>query len=345
MSKKVLPNSVVEVEEERASERRRFGSVLAAIFLARREATVFIVALALVVYFQSSKQEFLSQLNIRTLSQFVAPVAIIAAGEVILLICGEIDLSVGNVFAFAPFIMYFTYEAGFPIWVGISTGLLVSAAIGLCNGLVTVLLKVPSFITTLGTLLVVNSLTLLISQGSPQLTPDVGVVNQIFGGSPYSEILWALGIVVLMQIVLSYTRWGLHMIATGGNLIGASETGINVNRIKIGNFVLCSMFGGFVGILEAFRITSIDPGAGGTQVMFTAVAGAVMGGTSLVGGSGTIVGAFLGTLALSILDDGFTLLGVNAFAFDLVRGSAILISMILNVRLQLLREAGRRWIR
>jgi simple sugar transport system permease protein len=342
MAKNVLPSAAApEAEPEKAPERRSLWSTLAAILLRRREASVIIVAIVLVVYFQSSNQAFLSPDNTRTISQIVTPWAIIAAGEVMLLICGEIDLSVGNIFAFAPFIMNITYQAGLPIWIAIIVALLVCAAVGLVNGVVTVLLKVPSFITTLGTLFLLQGLTLVISQGFPSPIPNAGGFNQVFGNSPYSEILWAIAIVIVMQIILSYTRWGLHTVATGDNLHGASEAGINVNRVKIGNFMLCSLFGGFVGILEAFRITSIDPLAGGPNVMFMAVAGAVIGGTSLMGGLGTVVGAFLGVLVLAILQDGFTLLGVSAFTFYLILGAAILIAMILNVRLQLLREAGR----
>jgi simple sugar transport system permease protein len=341
MAKNVLPNAAQKTEPEKARGGRGFWSNLAGILLRRREASIIVVAIILVVYFQASNQNFLTQDNIRTVSQFAAATAIISAGEVMLLICGEIDLSAGMVFAFAPFIMFFSYQAGLPIWVAIIFGLLASAAVGLFNGLVTVLLKVPSFITTLGTLFLLEGITLTISNGFPALTPNVGAFNQVFGNSPYSEIIWAIAIVIVMQIVLSFTKWGLHTVATGGNLLGASETGVNVNRVKIGNFMLCSVFGGFAGILEGFRITSIDPLAGGTPIMFAAVAGAVIGGTSLMGGLGTIVGAFLGVLVLSILNDGFTLLGVSAFTFDIILGAAILIAMILNVRLQLLREAGR----
>ena len=341
MAKNVLPNAAQKTEPEKARGGRGFWSNLAGILLRRREASIIVVAIILVVYFQVSNQNFLTQDNIRTVSQFAAATAIIAAGEVMLLICGEIDLSAGMVFAFAPFIVFFSYQAGLPIWVAIIFGLLASAAVGLFNGLVTVLLKVPSFITTLGTLFLLEGITLTISNGFPALTPNVGAFNQVFGNSPYSEIIWAIAIVIVMQIVLSFTKWGLHTVATGSNLLGASETGVNVNRVKIGNFILCSVFGGFAGILEGFRITSIDPLAGGTPIMFAAVAGAVIGGTSLMGGLGTIVGAFLGVLVLSILNDGFTLLGVSAFTFDIILGAAILIAMILNVRLQLLREAGR----
>jgi simple sugar transport system permease protein len=342
MAKDVLPSAAAQqAEPEKAKGRRAFWSNLAGIFLRRREASIIVVAIVLVIYFQASNQNFLTQANIRTISQFIAATAIIAAGEVMLLICGEIDLSAGMVFAFAPFIMFFSYQAGLPMWVAIIFGLLTSAVVGLFNGLVTVLLKVPSFITTLGTLFLLNGLTLTISQGFPVLTPVVGALNQVFGNSPYSEIVWAVAIAIVMQIVLSYTRWGLHTVATGGNLLGAKESGVNVNRIKIGNFMLTSLLAGFAGILEGFRITSIDPGAGGTNIMFAAVAGAVIGGTSLMGGLGTIVGAFLGVLVLSLLQDGFTLLGVSAFTFDIILGAAILIAMIFNVRLQVLREAGR----
>jgi simple sugar transport system permease protein len=342
MAKNVLPSAAAQqTEPEKAKGRRAFWSNLGSIFLRRREASIIVVAILLVIYFQASNQNFFTPANIRTISQFAAATAIIAAGEVMLLICGEIDLSVGNVFALAPFIMYFTNQAGLPLWVGIVFGLLASAVVGLLNGLVTVLLKVPSFITTLGTLFLLNGLTLIISNGFPVLTPQAGAFNQVFGNSPYSEIIWAIAIAIVMQIILSYTRWGLHTVATGGNLLGAKESGVDVNRVKIGNFMLASVFGGFAGILEAFRITSIDPNTGGPGIMFMAVAGAVIGGTSLMGGLGTIVGAFLGVLVLSILNDGFTLLGVSAFTFDLILGAAILIAMILNVRLQLLREAGR----
>ncbi len=105
--------------------------------------------------------------------------------------------------------------------------------------------------------------------------------------------------------------------------------------------MLTGALAGLAGILEAFRITSTDPLAGGTAITFSAIAGAVIGGTALSGGIGTVVGAFLGVLALSILNDGFTLLGVSAYTYDIILGVAILIAMALNVRLRIWREAGR----
>ncbi|HEY7123656.1 MAG TPA: ABC transporter permease [Ktedonobacterales bacterium] len=313
------------------------------IFLKQREASIAVVAVVLVIYFQASNSVFLSKENIALLGQYVAPAAIIAAGEVMLLICGEIDLSVGNVFALAPFLMFRAFDGyGIPLTLSIILALLASAFIGLVNGIVTVYFEVPSLIATLGTFFVLSGLTLIISDAFPALTPAPGTTYaDVMGHGTYSGILWAIGILIIMQVVLSRTRWGLHTVATGGNPLGASEVGVNVRRIKIGNFMLTSIFGGLAGILESFRITSIDPKAGGTDIMFAAVAGAVIGGTALQGGLGTVIGAFLGVLVTDILKDGFTILGVSAFDFDLILGTAILVAMILNVRLQKLREAGR----
>src|SRR5437879_2024528 len=125
---------------------------LARAFLQIRWASILLVAIALSAYFGISNDNFVSRANLLTIAQFLSATAIIAAGEVMLIICGEIDLSVGQVFALAPFVMFFTWDAGAPIVVGVVAGLIVSALVGMLNGLITVLLRVPSFVTTLGTL-------------------------------------------------------------------------------------------------------------------------------------------------------------------------------------------------
>jgi simple sugar transport system permease protein len=310
--------------------------------LKQREASIAVIAVALIIYFQSSNSAFLSAGNLPTLAQYSAERAIIAAGEVMLMICGEIDLSVGNVYALAPFIMLSAVNSGLPLVLAIIVGLIASAAIGLVNGAVTTYLKVPSFITTLGTLYLLNGLTLEISNAFPKATPALGSsFAEAMGHGPYSEIIWAIAIIIVMQIVLNWTPWGLHTVSTGSNPLGSSEVGVNTNRIRIISFMLCSILGGFAGILGSFRITSIDPLAGGTDIMFYAVAGAVIGGTALNGGSGTIIGAFLGVFVIGIIQDGLAMLGVSAFEFNLILGAAILVAMIMNVRLQVLRKAGR----
>ena len=312
----------------------------AGLFLLRsREASIAIAGLVLIIYFQSTASAFLSLSNIGNLAEYTAMTAIIAAGLVMVLISGEVDLSVGQVYALSPFVMYFAQQAGVPFVPAIGIGLVAAAIVGIVNGVFTVVLRIPSFITTLGTLFLINGLTLIISGGFP-VRPKAGpVLTEIFGGNPVSQILWAIGVTIVLQFVLVKTRWGLHTIATGGN-IGAAEVGIKISRIKIGNFVICSVLGGLAGVLDTFRIGSIDPLAGGTEIMFMAIASSVIGGTLLTGGSGTIIGAFLGAAVLGILKDGFTLSGVSAYTFSMILGGAILITMLINVHLSRLRAAG-----
>jgi simple sugar transport system permease protein len=316
--------------------RRAYGLLL------RPEASVVVVSVALILYFEIANANFITNANVRTLSQFVAAPVIIACGEIMLLICREIDLSVGQVFALAPFLMENINDWGVPVPLAILAALAVCALIGLTIGLITIKLSVPSFITSLGMLFLITGLTLTISRGYPANAPDSPVLAGLMGAWGYSEIIWALVIVALMHVVLRHTRWGLHTTAIGGNIVAAAEAGIAINRIKIGNFVLTSTLGGFTGLLEAFRVGSIDPLAGGSNIMFLGVASGVIGGTAIAGGAGTIVGGLVGGIMLGVMQDGFTLQGINAFMFDIIIGAAILIAMIANIHFARLRGGGSR---
>jgi simple sugar transport system permease protein len=312
------------------------------LFLQWREASILVVAVLLIGYFESANRDFLlSGASLQNLTQYIAPAAIIACGEIMLMIMGEIDLSAGMVFAMAPFVMHFAADVGVPAPLALVLGVAAAAVVGLLNGLITVTLGVPSFVTTLGTLFLINGFTLSISAGTPAEPPGGAALAQVMGAWGYSEILWALGIAAVLHVVLRDTRWGLHTTAAGANPTGAAEAGIGVNRLKIGNFVLSGALAGLTGTLEAFRISSIDPQAGGNQIMFLAVAAGVIGGTSLAGGSGTIIGGLIGAGVLGILSDGLTLIGVNAFTFNIILGVAILLAMIFNIHIVRLAGGGK----
>ncbi|MFM0017068.1 ABC transporter permease [Paraburkholderia azotifigens] len=306
------------------------------------ELRILLVAALLAAYFEFANHDFLlTNASLVNLSQFIAPVAIIAFGEIMLMIGGDIDLSAGMVFAFAPFMMVFANDAGAPMWLAVIAGLVAAALVGFVNGAVTVWLRLPSFVTTLGTLFLINGITLTASRGTPAPAPGTPGFSAVMGAWGYSEIIWTAAIAFAMHVLLRHTRWGLHTQAAGANPIGASEAGIHVNRLRLGNFILAAVLAGFTGMLEAFRITSIDPQAGGNQIMFLAVAAAVIGGTPLTGGSGTIVGGLIGAAVLGILNDGFTLIGINAFTFNIILGAAILAAMIFNIHVgRIRRKAG-----
>lgn len=311
---------------------RRSARRLAPFLVRKPESTIAIAGVVLVVYFALANDAFLTMANVQIVSQYVIPVAILAVGQTMLLISGEIDLSMGAVYFMAPFLVHFGHEAGLPLPLAIAVALLGAGVVGLLNGGITITFGIPSFVVTLGTLLVVSGFTLNISDGFPKRAPTDGAAVAIFGGARYSGILWAVAITIAMHIVLTRTRWGVYTIATGGNPTGAREAGVPARRIRVRNFVVASMLAGFAGVLEGIRIGSFDPGAAiAGQKVFDAVAAAVIGGTLLTGGSGTVIGAFLGALVLAILRDGFIIEGVSAFTFNIVLGSAIIVAMVLNV--------------
>ena len=330
------------VADAHPSHKRRAGALRRAgvVVLRWPEASILLAGALLAAYFQSTNSAFLSQSNIENLIDYTATTSIIAAGEVMILVCGELDLSVGMVYALSPFIMHFAIAAGLPAGVAVVVALAAAGLVGLANGAVTTILSVPAFVTTLGVMFLINGLTLTIPGGFPVEPQAAPVFAAIFGGDAWARLAWSLAIAIALQFVLKRTRFGLHTIATGGNLLAASEVGIRVTSIKIRNFVLCSMLGGFAGIIDAFRIGSIDPLAGGAEITFAAIAAAVIGGTLLTGGSGTVIGALIGALVLGVLKDSFTLSGVSAYAFDMILGGAILVTMAVNVRLTIWRERG-----
>jgi len=312
----------------------------------QREATVFVIAVALFLYFVIDKgSDFTSKTNqVLLWSDFTTPIIIIALGEVFLLICGEIDLSVGFVVGFAPYFMHFLTDFyGFPGLLAILFALLSGLVVGLVNGFFTVTLGLPSFITTLGTSFILLGLIGTTSHDQPaQIPQDVLGIGKWIATYSWADIIWAVALTVIFHIVLTRTRWGLHTIAAGGNLLGAREAGIHVNRIKYGNFMISGVLGALVGLQTMYFTSNIAPTAGSYTPMFYGVAAAVIGGTAMLGGAGTIIGAFFGAIVLAILLDGLPIIGVSADPVNIVFGLIVLIAMVANVWLTRVRERGAR---
>jgi simple sugar transport system permease protein len=324
----------------------KFLRTVAGRFIQRPEAIVLIVLIVVTLLFNYLTPLFLTEPAMINVAQATGPTAIVAVGIVLLLVCGEIDISVGIVAALAPYLMYFAIEDfGLPPIPAILLALALASGIGFINGFITMVLHVPSFVTTLGTFYVLQGVLLTASKATPVPIPEStkGTLQTWLGRADWASILWCVGIVAFFHIVFTRTRWGLHTIAVGGNPLGAAEAGVRINRIKIGNFMIASTLGAFAGLLEAFRINSIDPNiGGGTNITFRAIAAAVIGGTALAGGSGTVIGALLGMFVLAELQTGFNILGFNANSIFIYLGGAILASMIVSqFVLPWLRRAGR----
>jgi simple sugar transport system permease protein len=315
--------------------------------LTLREGSIIVVTLIAGAYFAINASSFLTLDSFKNLLPFFAPFAILAAGEVFVMINGEIDLSIGGVLLLSPFIFEkLAHSAGFAIVPALILTALVCMLIGAFNGFFVAVVGISSFVVTLGTLFALSGVTLVISHAAPVATPGVNVIgvntfSQIFGGGTYSELIWALAIVAILQIALTFTRWGIYTVAVGGNRHGAAEAGINVPWVLIRNFVVCALCAGLVGILEAVRTTTATPDPSGANTfLFEGIAAAVIGGTLLTGGSGTVVGALIGALFLGILNQGLIIQGTSADYLDLYLGIAILIAMTLNVFVQRVRRGA-----
>ena len=293
-----------------------------------------LVAVALAIFFTSQSPNFFTFDNALVLSQFVAPFAIFALAEVPVLILGEIDLSVGQMYIVSPFFVTYWNNAGVPVLPSIVLALLACGGLGLINGLITVKLRVPSFIATLGMAFALRGIVLIYSNGAPTNPIGTGALVNILGGWSWSEAFWALGVAALLHMMLRGTAFGLHIVAVGGNTESARESGIRVDSIKIWCFVLCALLGGLMGILDGYHLGSLDPATDGLTFTFYGVTSAVIGGTALTGGRGTMVGACIGACVLGMIKDGFLILGTSSFALDLVTGLTILLAMILNVQIE-----------
>jgi simple sugar transport system permease protein len=327
--------------------------------LSLREGSIIVVTVVTAIYFSANTSSFFTGTNFKTLLPYFAPFAILAAGEVFVMILGEIDLSIGAMYMFAPIVFYKLDQAGLGLVASMIVALLVCMVVGAVNGAFVAIAGVSSFVTTLGMLFGFEGLSLILSHGTPVATPGaqvtqtevkvhhivnghnivlpekinhIGTFAKLFGGGVYSELIWAVAIVILLQVVLTFTRWGLYTVAIGSNKIGAAEAGVNVKLVTIRNFVLCALLAGMVGIFEAVRSQTIQPDPSGpNELLLIAIAGAVIGGTLLTGGSGTVVGALIGALFLGILDDGLILQGVNANYKLFYTGLAIIVAMTANV--------------
>jgi simple sugar transport system permease protein len=225
-------------------------------------------------------------------------------------------------------------NVGVPVLPSIVLALLVCCGLGLINGLITVKLRVPSFIATLGMAFALRGIVLIYSNGAPTNPIGTGALVNILGGWSWSEAFWALGVAALLHMMLRGTAFGLHIVAVGGNTESARESGIRVDSIKIWCFVLCALLGGLMGILDGYHLGSLDPATDGLTFTFYGVTSAVIGGTALTGGRGTMVGACIGACVLGMIKDGFLILGASSFALDLVTGLTILLAMILNVQIE-----------
>jgi simple sugar transport system permease protein len=300
--------------------------------------------LVLVVLFQiRSEGVFLSVNNVRGFLGLLPETALVAVGVTLLMISGEFDLSVGSVFALMPMTMAVLVVAGWPFWAAVAVGLLLCAFIGFLNGWLTIRFDIPSFITTLGMLFMARSLTVVISGGFPPRIKPGEVPSWIFvgfvddGGLIRASVLWFIAIAIVISLLLSRTNFGNWVRATGGFLPAASAMGIPTGKVKIACFMICSVLAGFAGMIQSLRLNSFLPSIG-EGMELQAVAAAVIGGTSLAGGVGSIIGGLIGAILIRVIDNGMVMSQIDSNWFKFAIGALTIFAVVGNAWL---RRRGR----
>jgi simple sugar transport system permease protein len=322
---------------------------LARLLISKPEFGPLVLLLVMLVVFTLINPAFLSITNIGNALTFTVELGLIALAMTLLMTAGEFDLSVGSVFGFAPVVMWGFFNAGIlPLPAAFALALLIALFIGLVSGLFVTKLGIPSFLVTLGMLLVVRGAALWITSGFPQRTWDAGdqwlaqvLVGDFYIGGlrVYMSLIWFILLAIIFHYLLTRTRFGNWIQATGGNPGAARNRGVPIQRVKIILFMLSAVMAAFAGIISSIRVSAANPNSG-TGYELEVIAMVVIGGTVLTGGRGTIIGTVLGVLILRLMRNGIVLIGVPGLAYNIFIGAIILGMMALHAGLERRHNAG-----
>jgi len=276
---------------------------------------------------------FLTGNNLLNIVRQTATVTIIAVGMTYVIAAAQIDLSVGATAGLASVVTAMTI-ANYGVFLGILAGLAVGVVVGSVNGALVAMLKIPSFLVTLGMLGIAAGVAQWITKSAPQpILSDL--YNKVFGSGDIGPIpgliVWMIIVVVIGAIVLAKTRFGRQVLATGGNPIAAKFTGINTTSITFRVLLISALLAALAGMLYAGQLQS-GRYQWGTGDELSAIAAVILGGTSLFGGSGTVVGTLFGALLIGLINNGLILAGLDTSQQQVVRGVIIILAVALARR-------------
>jgi ribose/xylose/arabinose/galactoside ABC-type transport system permease subunit len=277
---------------------------------------------------------FLTTTNLLELVRAMSSLAIVAIGETFVIMAGELDLSVGATYGVAAMLMAQMWIHGTPFYLALAAGLGIGILIGAVNAFLTTIVKIPSFVVTLGALNFVQGLTLLFSNAQgvdpayvnpPVNAHDLTVFRDLGGstlpGNVPIQVLWLLGVAIVAALLLHRSLFGFRLSAIGGNAAAARVAKLPIVRYKWIVFMISGLLAALAGILDFSFLGSTDPSAG-IPLTFPVFAAVIIGGASLSGGRGTVIGTLTGALLLELLTNGLSILGVGPFAQLMLVGLA-----------------------
>lgn len=288
--------------------------------LGSRESGVLAALVVLIIVGSTFADGFTSLSNVSNVTQQVAQLGIMAVGMTFVILQGEIDLSIGSIYALGAVTCGMTITAGQPIILGILVGVAVGALAGLINGLATVKLGIPSFIVTLGGLSAYRGVALLLTDGAPISLPSgdpataafSAIARTRFLGVVPSQFLIMLAVFALGVLLLRGTTFGFHVYAVGGNREAARLCGINTGRVRIVAFIISGALAAGAGVLSLSFLSYVQ-GVTGTGLELSVISAVILGGCALFGGSGSMTGTLIGVTIMGVLQNTLVLLGLSSF--------------------------------
>ncbi len=293
-------------------------------------ATGFIVT---AIVFSLLSNKFLTFPTFASIMTLAAELGVMSIGEAFLMISGEIDLSVGSIYALSAILFAKLIASGVPSPISLLLTLATCGVIGALNGIITIKTRIPSFITTLGSMMSVRGLVLVLTGGftvsfmGESLLLDA-LAGDVGGGFRASGI-WLIVLTVVFTILLNFTQYGNWVFASGGKADAARAMGVNVAKVKMINFITSSLMAGLSGTL-AFSRLRFAVAAQGVGLELEAIASAVMGGCLLTGGYGSIIGTVMGAILLSMIRNGLVLAGAHPYWYTFFVGIVIILNSIIN---------------
>ncbi|MCW5221840.1 ABC transporter permease [Verminephrobacter aporrectodeae] len=296
-----------------------------------RDFVIYIVFAALFIFFSATLHDkgFLDTNNLMNIARQTAMISIMAVGMTFVLSAGEIDLSFGAIVALSAVTAALTLQATESIWLAVGAALFAGTAFGLVNGWFVAVVGIPSFLVTLGMTGIITGVTRWITQLQSIPVSDERFVF-LFGSGDVGPVsvlfLWMLAVALLGHLALNRTRFGKEVTASGGNQTAALYSGIRVARIKLLVLVLNAFLAALAGILYAGRLQSARYTLGENDLMMV-IAAVIIGGTSLFGGKGTVVGSIVGALIMGMVNNGLVLMGLNVDQQLIFRGVIIILAV------------------
>ncbi|MCL4385821.1 MAG: ABC transporter permease [Actinobacteria bacterium] len=295
-----------------------------------RSNIVFVALVVVIAVFGFISPNFFRFENILNIGRQLSILSIMAFGMTPVIISGNIDLSVGATLAMASMTTALTIQATDQVILGVIVGLATGAFIGFLNGFLSTKGGIPSFLTTLGMMGAVRGFAMIITS-----TLAVQVYNQKywswFGdgkiGFLPTSIMWTIIAFVFIHVLLRYSTLGRYIYAVGGNLRAANFTGIKTDKVVIWSFVICGIFSALAGIILSSRMHAARPNIGEGYEL-NAIAAIILGGASLFGGKGNVIGTLLGALVIGTLGNGLILIGFDTYVQTMVRGIVIIAAVL-----------------